>query len=91
MSQTTAAKTTMPQWMIAAGMIAGVIGAIIMFAAHGKLKKAENVEAFTAAMGGPPGSPQIDAATTWGYIGFGVLIFGAALALAGLVVMAVKR
>jgi hypothetical protein len=41
--------------------------------------------------GGLPCSPAIDAAATWGHIGLGVLIFGAAMLLVGLAVVAVRR
>jgi hypothetical protein len=74
-----------------AGVIIGIVGAIIMGVASNKKKSAEAVEAYTVALGGLPGSPAIDAATTWGHIGLGVLIFGAALVLVGLAVVAVRR
>ena len=81
----------MPAWIISAGLLTAVAGVLIMFVAHGKLKEAKGVEGFTIALGGLPGSPAIDAATTWGHIGLGVLIFGAALVLVGLAAAAVRR
>jgi hypothetical protein len=84
-------RSHMPAWMIIAGVIVGIVGAIIMVVASNKKEYAEGVEDYTVAFGGLPGSPAIDAATTWGHIGLGVLIFGAALLLVGLAVAAVRR
>jgi hypothetical protein len=81
----------MGHWMTIVGVVTGIVGAIIMGVASSKLKEAKNVEGFTIAMGGLPGSPAIDAAVTWGHSGLGVLIFGALLAVAGLVVVALRR
>jgi hypothetical protein len=90
--QTTSdSRSHMRAWMIIAGVVIGIAGAIIMAVASNKKESAERVEGFTVASGGLPGSPAIDAATTWGYIGLGVLIFGAALLLVGLAVAAVRR
>jgi hypothetical protein len=88
---TSDSRSHMPTWMIIAGVIISIVGAIIMGVASNKKDQAEDIEDFTVAFGGLPGSPAIDAATTWGYIGLGVLIFGAALLLVGLAVAAVRR
>jgi hypothetical protein len=41
-----------------------------------------------AAIRDPKGGPSVESAISLGYIGLGMIIFGAALFLAGLVVMA---
>jgi hypothetical protein len=83
----------MPVWMIIVGVIAGVLGVVIMMVASGHKKEAKVANDYAVALSGGQfnESSAIDTAVTFGHVGLGVLIAGGALALAGLVVIAARR
>jgi hypothetical protein len=85
MSQTTAVrKSSMPARMIIAGVLTTLAGWITRNYAASQMQEALRI----AAIRDPKGGPSIESAISLGYIGLGMIIFGAALFLAGLVVMA---
>lgn len=88
MSQTTAVKkSSMPVRMIIAGLLTAIAGWITRNYAASRMQEALRI----AAIRDPKGGPSVESAILLGYVGLGMIIFGAALALAGLVVMARRR
>jgi hypothetical protein len=88
MSQTTAAKkSSMPLWMVITGILTVVGGWITRNAAASRMHEALRIAPIRDLVGGP----SVESAISLGYIGLGVIIFGAALFLAGLVVIALRR
>jgi TRAP-type C4-dicarboxylate transport system permease small subunit len=87
-SQTTAVKTSsVPARMIIAGLFTALAGWMTRNYAASRMQEALRI----AAIRDPKGGPSVDSAIALGYIGLGMIIFGAALFLAGLVVMARRR
>jgi uncharacterized membrane protein YidH (DUF202 family) len=85
MSQTTAVKkSSMPARMIIAGVLTTIAGWMTRNYAASRMQEAIRI----AAIRDPKGGPSVESAISLGYIGLGMIIFGAALFLAGLVVMA---
>jgi hypothetical protein len=85
MSQTTAVKqASMPARMIIAGVLTTIAGWMTRNYAASRMQEALRI----AAIRDPKGGPSVESAISLGYIGLGLIIFGAALFLAGLVVMA---
>jgi hypothetical protein len=85
MSHMTAAKkSSMGAWMILAGVLAAIAGWMTRNYAASRMQEAIRI----AAIRDPKGGPSVESAISLGYIGLGMIIFGAALFLAGLVVMA---
>jgi hypothetical protein len=92
-------RSHMPAWMVIAGVAAGIAGAIIMWVASNRKESAESVGEPTGIHTSGPGfdsqsysqSSALDVAVALGHFGLGVLIFGAALVLVGLTVVAVRR
>src|SRR5215208_6907613 len=100
MSQTTAVKkSSMPTWMVIAGVLTAIAGWMTRNYASAMMDKAIYLApAIEADRRLPPipglkpvTGPTIEAAASLGYVGLGLLIFGAALFLAGLVVVALRR
>jgi hypothetical protein len=88
MSQTTAVKqASMPARMIIAGVLTTIAGWMTRNYAASRMQEALRI----AAIRDPKGSPSVESAISLDYIGLGMIIFGAALFLAGLVVMARPR
>lgn len=88
MSQTTAVKkSSMPVRMIIAGLLTAIAGWITRNYAASRMQEALRI----AAIRDPKGGPSVESAILLGYVGLGMIIFGAALSLAGLVVMARRR
>ena len=87
MSQTTAVKkSSMPVRMIIAGLLTAIVGWITRNHAASRMQEALRI----AAIRDPKGGPSVESAILLGYVGLGMIIFGAALSLAGLVVIAVE-
>jgi hypothetical protein len=86
MSQTTAVKKSsiIPARMIIAGVLTTIAGWTTRNYAASRMQEAIRI----AAIRDPKGGPSVESAISLGYIGLGMIIFGAALFLAGLVVMA---
>jgi hypothetical protein len=86
MSQTTAVKKSsiIPPRMIIAGVLTTIAGWMTRNYAASRMQEAIRI----AAIRDPKGGPSVESAISLGYIGLGMIIFGAALFLAGLVVMA---
>jgi hypothetical protein len=86
MSQTTAVKKSsiIPARMIIAGVLTTIAGWMTRNYAASRMQEAIRIAAIRDAKGGP----SVESAISLGYIGLGMIIFGAALFLAGLVVMA---
>lgn len=88
MSQTTAVnKSSMPVRMIIAGLLTAIAGWITRNYAASRMQEALRI----AAIRDPKGGPSVESAILLGYVGLGMIIFGAALSLAGLVVIARRR
>jgi len=96
MSQAMAAKkSSMPAWMILAGVLTAIAGWITRNVAASWMSEALRHPA-RPDLPPIPGLAEYDGRTvqdaiSLGYIGLGVIIFGAALVLAGLVVIAIRR
>jgi hypothetical protein len=87
MSETTAAKkSSMGAWMILAGGLTAIAGWMIRNYAASRMHEALRIAPIRDLVGGP----SVESPISLGYIGLGVLIFGAALVLAGVVVVAVR-
>jgi TRAP-type C4-dicarboxylate transport system permease small subunit len=87
-SQTTAVKkSSMPVRMIIAGLLTAIAGWMTRNYAASRMQEALRI----AAIRDPKGGPSVESAILLGYVGLGMIIFGAALSLAGLVVMARRR
>jgi TRAP-type C4-dicarboxylate transport system permease small subunit len=87
-SQTTAVKkSSMPVRMIIAGLLTAIAGWITRNYAASRMQEALRI----AAIRDPKGGPSVESAILLGYVGLGMIIFGAALSLAGLVVIARRR
>jgi hypothetical protein len=85
MSQTTAVKkSSMPARMIIAGVLTAIVGWMTRNYAASRMQEALRI----AAIRDPKGGPSVESAISLGYAGLGMIIFAAALFLAGLVVMA---
>ena len=86
MSQTTAVKKSsiIPARMIIAGVLTASVGWMTRNYGASRMQEAIRI----AAIRDPKGGPSVESAISLGYIGLGMIIFGAALFLAGLVVMA---
>jgi hypothetical protein len=86
MSQTTAVKKSsiIPARMIIAGVLTTIAGWMTRNYAASRMQEAIRI----AAIRDPKGGPSVESAISLGYIGLGMIIFAAALFLAGLVVMA---
>jgi hypothetical protein len=85
MSHTTAVrKFSMPARMIIAGVLTAAAGWMTRNYAASRMQEALRI----AAIRDPRGSPSVESAISLGYTGLGMIIFAAALFLAGLVVMA---
>lgn len=88
MSQTTAVKkSSMPVRMIIAGLLTAIAGWMTRNYAASRMQEALRI----AAIRDPKGGPSVESAILLGYVGLGMIIFGAALSLAGLVVIARRR
>jgi hypothetical protein len=87
-SQTTAVKkSSMPVRMIIAGLLTAIAGWMTRNYAASRMQEALRI----AAIRDPKGGPSVESAILLGYVGLGMIIFGAAPSLAGLVVMARRR
>jgi hypothetical protein len=85
MSHTTAVrKSSMPARMIIAGVLTAAAGWMTRNYAASRMQEALRI----AAIRDPRGGPSVESAISLGYTGLGMIIFAAALFLAGLVVMA---
>ena len=85
MSQTTAVKkSSMPARMIIVGVLTASVGWMTRNYAASRMQEALRI----AAIRDPKGGTTVESAISLGYIGLCMIIFGAALFLAGLVVMA---
>ena len=85
MSHTTAVrKSSMPARMITAGVLTAAAGWMTRNYAASRMQEALRI----AAIRDPKGGPSAASAISLDYIGLGMIIFAAALFLAGLVVMA---
>jgi hypothetical protein len=88
MSQTTAVKkSSTPARMITAGVVTALLGWMARNSAASRMEEALRI----AAIRDPKGDPSVESAISLGYIGLGMIIFGAALFLVGLFVMARRR
>ena len=88
MSQTTAVKkSSMPARMIVTGLLSAIAGWMTRNYAASRMQEALRI----AAIRDPKGGPSVESAILLGYVGLGMIIFGAALSVAGLVVMARRR
>jgi hypothetical protein len=87
-SQTTAVKkpSTLAR-MITAGVVTALLGWMVRNSAASRMEEALRI----AAIRDPRGGPSVESAISLGYIGLGLIIFGAALFVVGLVVMARRR
>lgn len=79
--------TAMAQWMLLLGIAAAAVGGIVLAVANGHKASARRVLEFS----GGATSSDLESAITWGYVGLGVLILGALVAVAGLTVVALRR
>ena len=87
-SQTTAVKkSSVPARTIIAGLFTALAGWMTRNYAASRMQEALRI----AAIRDPKRGLSVDSAIALGYIGLGMIIFGAALFLAGLVVMARRR
>jgi TRAP-type C4-dicarboxylate transport system permease small subunit len=87
-SQTTAVKKSgKSARMIIAGVLTAIAGWMTRNYAASRMQEALRL----AAIRDPTGGPSVESAIFLGYIGLGLIIFGAALFLAGVVVMARRR
>jgi TRAP-type C4-dicarboxylate transport system permease small subunit len=77
----------MPVRMIIAGLLTAIAGWITRNYAASRMQEALRI----AAIRDPKGGPSVESAILLGYVGLGMIIFGAALSLAGLVVIARRR
>jgi TRAP-type C4-dicarboxylate transport system permease small subunit len=86
MSQTTAVKKSsiIPARMIIAGVLTAIAGWMTRNYAASRMQEALRI----AAIRDPKGGPSVESAISLGYIGIAMIILGAALFLAGLVVIA---
>lgn len=85
-------KSRMAVVMIAVGVAVGIVGLIVMNVAAGRKEHAEGVYGFSKALAGKYASTSaIDAAVSMGHLGLGILIAGGAIALAGVMVVAIRR
>lgn len=73
--------------MIIAGVLTALVGWMARNSAASRMQEALRI----AAIRDPKGGPSVESAILLGYIGLGMIIFGAALFLVGLVVMARGR
>jgi len=88
MSQTTAVKkSTMPARMVIAGILTAIAGWVTRNFAASRMQEALRL----AAIRDPKGGPSVGSAIALGYIGLGMIIFGAVLFVAGVVVMTRRR
>ena len=88
MSRTTAAKkSSMPARMIIAGILSAIAGWLTRNSAASRMQEALRL----AAIRDPKGGPSVESAIALGYIGLGMIIFGALLFVAGVVVMTRPR
>jgi TRAP-type C4-dicarboxylate transport system permease small subunit len=88
MSQTTAVKkSSMPARMIIAGVLIAIAGWLTRSSAASRMQEALRL----AAIRDPKGGPSVESAIALSYIGLGMIIFGAVLFLAGVVVMIRRR
>jgi TRAP-type C4-dicarboxylate transport system permease small subunit len=88
MSQTTAAKkSSMPARMIIASVLTAIAGWLTRNSAASRMQEALRL----AAIRDPKGGPSVESAIALGYIGLGMIIFGAVLFLAGVVAMTRRR
>jgi hypothetical protein len=74
----------LPTWLIIVGVPVAIIGGIIMAVASSKAGLARDVGSFGRNM-------DLEAATTLGHWGLGVLILGVAVVLIGVAALAVRR
>lgn len=87
-SQTTAVrKSSTSARMIIAGVLTALVGWMARNSAASRMQEALRI----AAIRDPKGGPSVESAILLGYIGLGMIIFGAALFLVGLGVMARGR
>jgi hypothetical protein len=77
-------KFSMPARMIIAGVLTAAAGWMTRNYAASRMQEALRI----AAIRDPRGGPSVESAISLGYTGLGMIIFAAALFLAGLVVMA---
>jgi TRAP-type C4-dicarboxylate transport system permease small subunit len=88
MSQTTAVKKpSMPARMIIASVLTAIAGWVTRNSAASRMQEALRL----AAIRDPKGGPSVESAIAMSYIGLGMIIFGAVLFLASLVVMTRRR
>lgn len=73
--------------MIIAGVLTALVGWMARNSAASRMQEALRI----AAIRDPKGGPSVESAILLGYIGLGMIIFGAALFLVGLGVMARGR
>jgi hypothetical protein len=73
--------------MITSGVVTALAGWVARNAAASRMEEALRI----AAIRDPKGGPSVESAIALGYIGLGMIIFGAALLVVGLVVMARHR
>ena len=73
--------------MITAGVVIALAGWVARNSAASRMEEALRI----AAIRDPKGGPSVESAIALGYIGLGMIIFGAALLVVGLVVMARHR
>lgn len=80
-------------WTIFAGVVVAAIGGILMGVAAKAKEKAELGLSFGNALSGREyeSSPELAAAVSQGHLGLGLLIFGGALFLVGLVLTGLRR
>jgi hypothetical protein len=80
-------KSSKPARMITAGVVTALVGWMARNSAASRMEEALRI----AAIRDPKGGPSVESAISLGYIGLGMIIFGVALFLVGLVVMARRR
>jgi uncharacterized membrane protein YidH (DUF202 family) len=87
-SQTTAVKkSSMPARLIIAGVLTAIVGWLTRNSAASRMQEAIRL----AAIRDPKGGPSVESAIALGYIGLGMIIFGAVLFLAGVAMMTRRR
>jgi hypothetical protein len=74
--------------VVLAGVVIAIIGVIVMGVAS---NRREDVNRFSVALGNGASDSAVQSAVTLGFFGLGVLIAGGALAVTGLVVIAVRQ
>jgi len=77
----------MPARMIIAGILSAIAGWLTRNSAASRMQEALRL----AAIRDPKGGPSVESAIALGYIGLGMIIFGALLFVAGVVVMTRPR